>query len=68
MWRGTMSQTPKKDNMSTLVSDLEKRLYQVNVLEKAVLLSQRQSVRTHAVATGQYLQTYDLEPVGGGPL
>ena len=40
----------KKDNMSTLVSDLKKRLYQVNVLEKAVLLSQRQSVRTHAVA------------------
>lgn len=38
----------KRDNMSTLVSDLEKRLYQVTVLEKAVLMCRRESVRASA--------------------
>lgn len=38
----------KKDNMSTLVSDLEKRLYQINVFEKAVLLAKRECIRAHS--------------------
>ena len=38
----------KKDNMSTLLNDMEKRLYQINVLEKAVLLAQRKSIRAYA--------------------
>lgn len=38
----------KKDNMSTLAGDLEKRLYQVSVLKKAVLRARRESVRCYA--------------------
>lgn len=37
----------RKDNMSTLVSDLEKRLYQITLLEKAVLFSARKAVRRY---------------------
>lgn len=37
----------KKDNMSTLVSVYEKRLYQVNVYEKGILLCSNQSIVSH---------------------
>ena len=37
---------PKKsDNMSTLVSSFEKYLYQITVLEKAILLAQKECIR-----------------------
>lgn len=40
---------PKKsDNMSTLVSTFEKRLYQVNVYEKAILLAKKASIVRHS--------------------
>lgn len=40
---------PKKsDNMSTLVSSFEKRLYQINVYEKAILLAQKRCIKEHS--------------------
>lgn len=40
---------PKKsDNMSTLVSTFEKRLYQITVYEKAILLSQKSCIVSHS--------------------
>jgi len=40
---------PKKsDNMSTLVSTFEKRLYQITVYEKAILLSNKPSIKQHS--------------------
>ena len=42
---------PKKsDNMSTLVSIFEKRLYQITVYEKAIMLSKKQCIRLHSKA------------------
>lgn len=46
----------RKDNMSTLVSDLEKRLYQVVVLEKNLLFARHPRVRTYA--RGSLVNTY----------
>jgi len=40
---------PKKsDNMSTLVSNFEKRLYQITVYEKAILLSNKDCIQQHS--------------------
>ncbi len=40
---------PKKsDNMSTLVSTFEKRLYQITVYEKAILLSAKSCIQNHS--------------------
>lgn len=38
----------KADNMSTLVSSFEKRLYQIAVYEKAILLSNKECVTKHS--------------------
>lgn len=37
----------RKDNMSTLVSEIEKRLYQITLLEKAVFFAKKKAVRRY---------------------
>lgn len=43
--------TSKKDNMTTMVNMLEKRLYQITVYEKGALLSQHETIRNYCIAS-----------------
>ena len=43
--------TSKKENMTTMVNMLEKRLYQVTVYQKGTLLSKRKAVRSYCRAS-----------------
>ena len=45
----------KKDNMSTMVSAFEKYLYQIVIYEKAILLSEKASIRRFAKAGLSYI-------------
>lgn len=47
---------PKKsDNMSTMINAFEKYIYQINVYEKAILLSQKKAVREHSSKAIAYI-------------
>ena len=46
--RHTVPDPARRDNASTLVSDIEKRRFQISLLEKAVRFSQQQVVRDYA--------------------
>ena len=48
--RHLIPDTSKKENMTTMVNMLEKRLYQVAVFQKGTLLLQRSSLRTYCLA------------------
>ena len=48
--RHLIPDTSKKDNMTTVVNMLEKRLYQVTVFQKGALLLKRSSLRTYCLA------------------